>query len=232
LSSVACSGRPTVAGYWEGKGHASETPMKDDYKELTRTAEYKFWFTLDEEGNAVGEAEITYDAVLTVENLPQVSAPTPAGTITFAPQVGGQLTDLDPKRRFPIVGFLDKEEMTLVLAIAVKEEEREPIEFTLRADPGVSVGVGAGGLSATVPGGGVGTIVKKINMTPFDVFFAQARVEKRPSGPYAARFEEKGENYAMEWSARQMGGEQRQQRLEITPEIEQALRELKQRLQE
>lgn len=224
LGLLACRSRPETSGYWEGKGRAHETPMKDEYREMTRSATFEFWFTLDAGGNAVGEAEIVYDAKLTVENLPSVSI----GSIGFAPKVGGQVTDKDPTRRFPIVGVFDKDAMTLALAIAVPEQERPKIEFTFRADPGVSASVGAGGLSTTVPGGGTGATVQKMDMTPFEVFVGKGKVEKRPGGPYAVRAEEKGDNYAVEWSARQMGGEGRQ--VEMTPEMERALQELRQRL--
>jgi hypothetical protein len=53
-------------------------------------------------------------------------------------------------------------------------------------------------------------------------------VEKRSSGPYAAGFDKRGSNWAIEWSARQAGGEQRE--VKITPEMQQALEKLRQQL--
>ena len=224
LGLLSCRSRAETSGYWEGKGRAHSTDMKDDYKEMTRSATFEFWFTLDAAGNAVGEAEIVYDSKLTVENLPSASI----GSIGFAPKVGGQVTDKDPTRRFPIVGVFNKDAMELALAIATPQDKRPKIEFTFRADPGVSASVGAGGLSSTIPGGGTGATVQKMDMTPFEVFVGKAKVEKRPGGPFAARAEEKGDNYAVEWSARQIGGEGRQ--VQMTPEMERALQELRQRL--
>ncbi|HUP00612.1 MAG TPA: hypothetical protein VM737_03705 [Gemmatimonadota bacterium] len=213
---LACEGRPTVSGYWEGKGTTSDTPMKDDYRELSRRSEAEFWFVLGDDGTAVGEAEVVYDAELKVENLPSVSA----GPVSFSPEVGGKVTDLDPRRRFPIVGIYDAGGSTLVLQ-AVVDSTVPKIEFTLRADPGVSGGMGGIGVGGT----GRGQIVQKMPMTPWSPFGeAGTAVEKRPDGPYEARFEERGEMYVIQWSARQMGGEQRE--VEIGPEIERALRDL------
>jgi hypothetical protein len=215
LLLVAC-GKPTAVGYWEGKGSASEVSLKDRYREMTRSADYDFWFVLDKDGNATGEIELKYDSNLTVQNLPSVSL----GSVAFNPQVGGKITDLDPKRKFPLVGVLKDDELTL--DIATPEEQRPPIEFTIRADPGVSADIGSVG----VPGGGVGSgDVIKIPMKPFSPFNGAGKVEKRPSGPYAATFDKRGSNWAIEWSARQVGGEQRQ--VNITPEMRNALDRLR-----
>jgi hypothetical protein len=87
--------------------------MDDTFRHLTRSAEFEFWFTFDEAGDAVGEIELDYDAKLIVKNIPQMTVPIPGGSITFAPEVGGQLSDLDPRRRFSIVGVVsDKNELT------------------------------------------------------------------------------------------------------------------------
>ena len=102
-------------------------------------------------------------------------------------------------------------------------------DFTIRADPGVSAGFGLGAGSITVPGGAAGVgggDVIKIPMKPFSPFNGSGKVEKRPSGPYAASFDARGSNWAIEWSARQMGGEQRE--VKITPEMQQALDKLRQ----
>ena len=43
------------AGYWEGQGQASETPLDDGVRTLERSADFEFWFSLDADGNATGE---------------------------------------------------------------------------------------------------------------------------------------------------------------------------------
>ncbi len=215
---IAC-GNPVKTGYWEGKGKVRSVPMKDRFRQLTRDADFEFWFTLDKEGSAAGEIELTYDSVLTVENLPSVSA----GAVSFSPKVGGKITDLNPKRKFALVGVLVGDQ--LKLAIATPEDARPPIEFTIRADPGVSAGFGG----MTMPGGaaGIGEMnVIRIAMKPFTPFEGMAKVEKRPGGPYAASYEARANNFSTEWSARQMGGEQRE--VKITPEMRQALERLRQ----
>jgi len=225
--TLSCGATPQPTGYWEGKGTAMEKPMNDAVRKLTRQAEFEFWFTLAESGDALGEIELKYDAELKVDGLPNVSAPVPGGTISFAPEVGGTLTDLDPTRRFPLVGIFDGE--TLVLAVATPEADREPLEFTIRADAGISGGLdvgraSVGGLSA----GEAQIIIHKIDMTPFSPFGAAVPVEKRPGGPFAVSYEDRGESHVIEWSARQMGGENRQ--LELSPELESALQRLRQEL--
>ena len=215
---VAC-GEATKTGYWEGKGKMSSVPMKDRFRQLTRGADFDFWFTLDKEGVAAGEIVLVYNSELTVENLPSVSA----GGVSFSPKVGGKITDLNPKRKFPLVGTLTGDQ--LQLAVATPESARQKIEFTIRADPGVSGSMGG----MTVPGGaaGVGDVtVKKIDMMPFSPFIGPAKVEKRPGGPYAASFESRTDKSSTEWSARQMGGEQRT--VTLTPEMQQALERLRQ----
>jgi hypothetical protein len=215
---MAC-GHPVSTGYWEGKGKASEIPMKDRFRQLTRAADYEFWFVLDKEGNAAGEIELVYTSELTVENLPSMSL----GSVSFNPKVGGKVTDLNPKRKFPLVGVLKDDQLTL--EVATPESARPPIEFTIRADPGVSAGFGG----MTMPGGAAGIgggDVIRIAMKPFSPFNGAGKVEKRPSGPYAASFSARGSNWAIEWSARQMAGEQRE--VKITPEMRQALDKLRQ----
>ncbi len=213
-------GKATPTGYWEGKGKSSEIKLKDNYRQLTRSADYEFWFVLDEQGNATGEIDLTYDAVLKVENLPSFSA---AG-VSLKPDVGGKITDLNPKRHFPLVGYYDGKK--LALEIGQPEPARPKLEFTIRADPGVSAGLAGGHVSVgegTVGGGPVQVI--KVPMMPFSPFAGGAVVEKRPGGPYAASYEENAEKYSISWSARQMGGEQR--KVQITPEMQQALDDLR-----
>ncbi|MEP7068489.1 MAG: hypothetical protein ABI789_04575, partial [Usitatibacter sp.] len=69
-----------------------------------------------------------YTSELTVENLPSVSL----GSVSFSPKVGGKITDLNPKRKFPLVGVLKDEELNL--EVATPEPQRPPIEFTIRAE--------------------------------------------------------------------------------------------------
>jgi hypothetical protein len=157
--------RATPGGYWEGTVSAREIPMKDANKTMTRSAEAEFWFTVTWDpksrvGVVIGEAEAKYDAELKVENLPKVTVPAPGGaTVKFEPSVGGKLTDTDNRRKFPIVGVITVDESgngTLVLAkgdppkgTRAQQLDQEakgggpdaPMEFLLRADPGVSGGI-------------------------------------------------------------------------------------------
>jgi hypothetical protein len=116
------------------------------------------------------------------------------------------------------------------------------MEFTIRADPGVSgglagsagkIGYNKGKLTAETAGGGEfsanapdnpNLTVITIPMRPFSPFNdLPAKVEKRLGGPYAATFEEKGSNYSIVWSAKQMGGEKRAAP-KLAPEMERATR--------
>ncbi len=220
----------TTAGYWEGKGTATERPMDDAVRKLTRGAEYEFWFTVDENGDAVGEIALTYSADLKVEGSPKATAAAPGGNISFKPEVGGTLTDLDPSRRFPIVGILKKGQ--LALAIATPEAARPPLEFTIRADAGLSGGMAiSGGSVDGLPALGKAQVsVHKMDMVPFSPFGDAVEVEKRSGGPFAASYKARGDNYAIDWTVRQMGGEQRA--AELTPELETALRELRENLKD
>lgn len=205
-------------GYWEGEGFSSETPLKDEARELTRSVEYTFWFSLNEAGEAVGEITLTYDATLTVDDLPSVSLPVPAlGSVSFDPEVGGELTDDDPTRVYALVGYYQDGELLLEM---VPADESDKLEFTLRADPGVSAGLTGGGLgvSQDIDTGG---LVHVIDMTPFSPFLGAAETEKRPGGPYAAHYEESGDLYSIEWSAVQESSEV--QTVEITSEMQQVL---------
>ncbi len=271
LTSCGEAGRPTPGGYWEGSARASETPMKDHVRTLTRTADAEFWFTVHWDagrnmGTISGEAEAKYDAELKIDNLPKVTVPTPGGSVKFEPSIGGKLTDADNRRRFPIVGVLrvdpDSGNGSLLLqkvnapaGTRSQQLDREaggsstfdkPMEFTLRADPGVSGGFGggagnitihssgqvtAGGFGAEASAGGGNVIVKKIPMTPFSPFTSTSgKVEKRPGGPYVAAFEEKGDNYAFKWSAKQVGGEKRTAPA-ITPDMQRQIDELIRRME-
>ncbi len=274
---AAQPGKATPAGYWEGSASTREVPMKDPNKSLTRTVDAEFWFTVKWDaqrnvGYVSGEADAKYDAELKVDNLPKVTAPAPGGgTVKFEPSVGGKLTDTDNRRKFGIIGVLQVDPATGRGTLALRkaappspgtrqqqlDNEAKgvrgpdaPMEFTMRADPGVSGGIGGsagslnydkGGISGSVGGmeQGVNTgrrndmIVQKMPMTPFSPFRdAPGQVEKRPSGPYVASFEDRGEKHTVKWSAKQMGGEQREP-LNITPDqmrqIEELLRLLRQR---
>lgn len=265
LSILLCAcGKPTPAGYWEGKASAKEIPMKDGVRTLTRSAEADFWFVVkwsptDEIGTALGEAEAIYDAELKVDNLPKVTAPVPGGSMKFEPEIGGKLTDTDNRRKFPVIGVLtlnkERNAGTLLLRKANDVDTRSdrekmddeakgkrgpdaPMEFTIRADPGVSGGIAAsaGPISPTegavdVPGrGGPGTQVLKIPMTPFSPFAETAgKIEKRSRGPFAASFEEKTDKSTIKWSVKQMGGEQREPP-KLTPEMERQIEALRRSL--
>jgi len=172
-----------------GRLRISETPLDDGARKLTRSAEFEFSFEVDEDGKVSGEITLTYAAVLTVENLPGADV----GIASFDPEVGGQVTDPNPTRTFELGGTLDEEGLTL--EIATPEDEREPIEFTIIADPGVSAGLGGGG-AFTAPGGNVQII--KIDMTPFTPFGGPATVEEGPNGALVAHYVEKGDNYEIE----------------------------------
>lgn len=271
---AASGAPPTPAGYWEGSVTNKETPKKTPNVTLTRGVDADFWFTVDWDktrniGIVSGEADAKYEAELKVDNLPKVTAPVPGGSVKFEPNVGGKLTDTDNRRKFPIVGVLSVDPATgkgtLILrkgAVADSRSERERLddeakgkkgpdaamEFTLRADPGVSGGLsgaagsvnassdgtvtaGAGGLEQGVNvGGGGSAIVQKIPMKPFSPFLDGAgQVEKRRGGPFAASFEEKGDNYSAKWTAKQMGGEQHDP-VELTPEMRKQIEELVEQL--
>lgn len=268
--SAAQAGKPTPAGYWEGSVSTREVPMKDPNKSLTRSVEAEFWFTVKWDaarniGYVSGEADAKYEAELKVDNLPKVTAPVPGGgNIKFEPSVGGKLTDTDNRRKFGIVGVLQVDPATGRGTLALQkanppppgtraqqlDDEAKgvrgpdaPMEFTMRADPGVSGGIGGaagsvnygkgrisggvGGMEQGVDtGASTNVIVQKIPMTPFTPFRdAPGKVEKRPGGPFVASFEQKGEKYSVKWSARQMGGEQRET-VALTPEMMQQIEEL------
>lgn len=265
----ADAGNATPAGYWEGSARASETPMKDHVRTLTRTADAEFWFTVTWDaqrglGTVSGEAEAKYDAELKVDNLPKVTVPTPGGSVKFEPSVGGKLTDTDNRRRFPIVGVLRLDGSgggTLLLqkvnapaGTRAQQADREaggsqtfdaPMEFTMRADPGVSGTLGgpagsvtmsssgrvtAGAMGAEASAGGNNVIVKKIPMVPFSPFTSRpGKIEKRPGGPFVASFEDRGEKHAFKWSAKQVGGERREAP-KLSPEAQRQVEEMIRRL--
>ena len=205
------------SGYWEGQGQASETPLDDGVRTLTRSADFEFWFSLDATGTGTGEVTLTYDALLTVVGLPSLSLPAGGfGSVSFDPEVGGKLTDEDPTRIFPLVGV--HTDGGLVLAM-VAGEEPAPLEFTLQADPGVSAGISGGGANVGVDGEGSGAIVQVIDMQPFSPFGDQdiAEVEKRPGGPHAAHFEIAEDSWTIEWGAVQQSSDV--QSVEVTDEM-------------
>lgn len=112
------------------------------------------------------------------------------------------MTDPNPTRRFALTGTLEDDELTL--EIATPEDERDPIEFTIVADPGVSAGLGGSG-AFTAPGSNVQII--QIDMTPFTPFAGPATVEEAPDGSKRAEFFEEGDNYRIEWTAEEAAGE-------------------------
>ena len=220
---LAGCGKPTTVGYWEGKGKSQEILMNDHYRHFTRSADYEFWFQVDKSGNVVGQIDITYDALLKVDNLPKVSA----GIASFDPEVGGKLTDLDPKRRFDLAGYCNGQK--LAVDLATPEGQRKSLEFSFRADPRVSASLGVGPM--TVPSGKLGDAVTfmKMQMMPFSPFLSPGTVEKRPGGPFVASVDEHSDKYAINWTAHQVGGEQRQ--VNITPEMRDSIEQLKKQLE-
>ena len=228
-------GNATPSGYWEGDGTGSEIMLDGPFIKLTRTVDYEFWFALNADGEAFGEIELTYDAELIVDGLPNATVPVPGGSsVSFNPKVGGKMTDLDPTRTFPLVGVLDGE--TLTLEIATPLGDREELEFTIRGDAGVDASFalgagkdGGGGDAKVGVGGDAQLVIIKTSMVAFSPFNGSAPVNKRAGGPFAAKFEAKGDKYAIDWSARQIGGEQREP-MEMTPEMELELRRLKEQL--
>jgi len=194
----------TPYGYWEGEGSASDTLIKDNVRDLTRKADFSFWFNLDEDGEILGEVEMRYKTDLVVSGLPKISAPAPGGTIKFNPTVGGQLTDPNPTRRFPLVGtFTDK---GLNLEFGTPEAEREALEFTIRADAGISGAMKLGGIGMGSNQANAQLTVLTVDMVPFSPFGTVGVVARRPNGPHAARMETKGDSYAIEWKAKQVAG--------------------------
>jgi hypothetical protein len=271
--SAPAFGAATPAGYWEGKVSCDETPMQDHARTLTRRCDAEIWFTVKWDpatgtGVAFGEAQAVYDSVLTVKNLPKVTAPVPGGSVKFEPEVGGTLTKSDNKRRWPVVGALTWDAAsgrgTLMLTKSVNPDTRTeaqrlddeargvggpdaPMEFTLRADPGVSGGLSGAAGGITYDGGRVGVeaggaevgadvgappgvIVQKIPMKPFNPFPDKpGSVEKRAGGPFAASYEERGEKLTIIWTAKQQGGESREFPT-LTPEQQAQLDQLLQQL--
>ena len=270
---MASCGKPTPAGYWEGKASAKDILIKDHARTLTRSAEVDFWFVVKWSadagfGTAVGEADAVYDAELKVHNLPKLTVPAPGGSVKFEPEVGGKLTDTDNKRKFPVIGVLaldkDGKRGSLLLQKVNQPDTRSqseqldaeakgvkgpdaPMEFTIRADPGVSAGIasdagsvqyGGGKLTAETAGGEIsadvpevpGAQVLKIPMAPFSPFTKSAgKTEKRAGGPFAASFEEDTGKSTTKWSAKQMGGEKREPP-QITPEMQRQIDALRKAL--
>jgi hypothetical protein len=270
LSPSRASGQATPAGYWEGTATIKDIPKKTPNMTMTRDVTAEVWFTVEWDqtrniGLVSGEADAVYDAKLTVDNLPKVTAPVPGGSVKFEPNVGGKLTDTDNRRKFPIYGVLMMDvglgKGTLDLRKGSAGDSRSeserlddeakgksgpdaPMEFTLRADPGVSGGLSgaagsvnasadgtvtasAGGLEqgANVGGGGA-VIVKKIPMTPFSPFNDRpGHVEKRRGGPFVASFERKLDDYTARWNVKQVGGEQRELS-ELSPEVRKQIEDL------
>jgi hypothetical protein len=220
LLLFAGCGKPTPYGYWEGKGKMREVPLKDNFRELTRSAEYEFWFNLAKDGTVAGEIDLDYDAVLTVENLPSVSA----GQVSFNPKIGGKVVDLDPTRKYPLVGFFDGS--VLKLSLGVPSEARKPIKFVIRADPGVSAGIGPVGINASGASGAQSDkLTIDIDMVPFSPFYGDPPVEKRTGGPFAAEYSQRTETLVVEWNAKQVNSDQRN--VEITPEMQKIIDKLR-----
>lgn len=195
------------AGYWEGKGTLEKTDMKDDFRDMKRSAEFTFWFVLDGTGAVNGEVEVLYDATLTVKNLPELSMSSVApfstsATFIFQPKVGGMVTDPNPRRRFPLRGHYDG---ALTLAISGLDSAK-PIQFTIRGDAGVGGGIASekhGSVSVEKPGH-KDQLVIEAPMKPFSPFLESADVEKRPNGPHTSRYEVNDPDLSIYWTATQI----------------------------
>jgi hypothetical protein len=72
--------------------------------------------------------------------------------------------------------------------------------------------------------------IQKIDMIPFSPLNGSVPVTKRARGMYTAHFEEKGEDYTIEWSAHKVRSSESE--FEMKPEFEIALRELRRKLNE
>ena len=198
---VRRSGKKLPECQWEGRGLVRETPLKDEHRELSRSADFAFRFTAHPDGSVTGMITLTYAAELTVERLPEAEV----GIAGFDPKVGGRVTDPNPTRTFPLEGELDEEELTL--RIATPEDQRRQIRFTMRADPGVSAGLAAGGAMRMVPGGSGRVQVIDIDMMPFTPFSGPGTVELGPDGPVAASFHESDEDSLTDWTAERLAPE-------------------------
>lgn len=206
-------------GHWEGKGRAVETSMKDKYRTLTKRVTTEFWFTLQPDGTAAGEIELTYDVQLVVD-LPIVEN----GVASFSPTVGGALADLDPSRKFPLAGVYDG--MNLVLEIAMPEDERPKLDFVIHASPGVSAKV----QTIEVGSASAGGFDTHLPMKPFSPFGNKGAPLGKSFGRYAARYEEKGDRYAITWSARKVE-DLNDRRTPSGPEIDRAIQSIRAALQ-
>ncbi len=205
-------------GHWEGKGRAVENSMKDEHKTLTKRVTTEFWFTLQPDGTAAGEIELTYDVQLVV-NLPSVES----GVASFSPTVGGALADLDPTRKFPLAGVYDGG--ILVLEIAMPEDERPKLDFVIHASPGV------GGKTGPIEvGGSAGGFDTHLPMKAFSPFGNKGAPLAKSFGRYAARYEAKGDHYAITWSARKVE-DLNDRRTPSGPEIDRAIQSIRAALQ-
>ena len=190
------------SGYWEGKGTLEKTDLKDDFRDMQRSAEFTFWFVMDKAGVVEGEIEVVYDATLTVKNLPEIAVATPWFGGNFQPKVGGMVTDPNPRRRFRLYGQYDG---ALTLNIGGLEAAK-PIQFTVRADAGLGGGLntpGGNGMSIERVREADSTVME-MPMKPYSPFIEPANVQKRPNGPHAARYEVNDPDLAIYWTATQI----------------------------
>jgi hypothetical protein len=189
------------SGYWEGKGTLQKTDMKDNNRDMQRSAEFTFWFVMDKSGAVNGEVEVLYDATLIVKNLPQLTMSAGFASMNFQPKVGGMVTDPNPRRRFRLHGQYDG---ALSLAVGGLEDAK-PIQFTVRGDAGIGGGVVADKGDATIEGlGSPKQLVIEMPMKPYSPFIEPANVEKRPHGPHSARYEVTDPDLSIHWTATQI----------------------------
>jgi hypothetical protein len=185
--------------------------MKDRSQQLSWSADFEFWFVVDKDGNAIGEADLLYDAELRLEHL----ANDAGQTLIIKPETINKNIDKNglatPHRRMSLVGRVNGRELILESAA---QDSLSPLVFTLRADPDITGG---------------DLIIKKIDRKPFSPFFGVVRLQQAADGRYGAHFETSGEPLTVNWTVHQVNGKQRE--VKMTSEMESALKHLQQKYQ-
>lgn len=167
-------------GRWEGWAYISETPMKDEHRNLTRESKARLTFDVLPNDVVSGTIAVTYDAKLYIKGLPQRDV----GLFAFAPNVGGKVVDPSPTRTFRLFGQVypkPRHEMSLSVALPL---DTKPITFLLAAGAGVSAP-----LLGLLPLA-KGQTFKKIDMKPWDPLGTEhlGKMKKSKSGPWMAGF--------------------------------------------
>ena len=118
-----------------GKGTAKEIVIRDKVRQLTRSVRHEFWFNVDKDGVVRGEIEMTYDSRLVVDCLPSQWA-----SCHSTPRWAVRSRILIQTGRFRWWEHLQ----TAGLRKSRLREGSGAHWVTIRADPGVSAGIGAG----------------------------------------------------------------------------------------